>query len=208
MQDEPIEAVIHDEVVFKEEDAPIQFIIDLIDQRAESNAQEVEATHYFITYNVIDAERLRSDRKLRISPLEGATERSNESESFGPNHHVRGRIKDEVKVYQIAVPKHDILGNGELKHRDRGSVIATEGSEIPEFPEEEYAQEVELAHQYITYNVYGAEIELRNEFRPAYVAEDFHDNVRDEENKLRHEFKLSTVGSSRAGRATTIPAIF
>ena len=143
--------------------------------------------------------RLRSDRKFRISPLEGATERSNESESFGPNHHVRGRIKDELKVYQIAVPKHDILGNGELKHRDRGSVIATEGSE---FPEEEYeppevvihdeavfkeegartefiiidlvdlraesnAQEVELAHQYITYNVYGAEIELRNEFRSA-----------------------------------------
>ena len=34
------------------------------------------------------------------------------------------------------------------------------------------AQEVELAHQYITYNVYGAEIDLRNEFRSAWVNTD------------------------------------
>ena len=57
MQDEPTEGVIPDEVVFKEEDAPIQFIItDLTDERAESNAQEVEITHYFITNNVYGAE--------------------------------------------------------------------------------------------------------------------------------------------------------
>ena len=166
-EDEPTEVVIHDEAIFKEEDAPIQFIIDLIDQRAESNAQEIEVTHQYITDNVygveselrhehglpkvieylkvrlcvvisvIAAERGRSDRKFRIPTLEGAAERSDESESVESHHHVRGRIKDELKVYQIAVPKHDILGNGELKHRDRGYVIATEGSE---FPEEEYEQ--------------------------------------------------------------------
>ena len=147
MQDEPTEAV------FKEEDAPIQFIIDLIDQRAESNAQEIEVTHYFITNNVygaetelrnefksgeatedvrghcyaegevgknVDAERPRSDRKFRISTLEGVAERSNESENAEPNHHVRGRFQDELKVDKIAVPNHSI----------RGSVIATEGSDF------------------------------------------------------------------------------
>ena len=54
-EDEPTEVVIHDdEAVFKEEDAPIQFIItDQIDQRDESNVlQEVEVTHHFITNNV------------------------------------------------------------------------------------------------------------------------------------------------------------
>ena len=63
-------------------------------------------------------------------PLEGATERSNGSTSVGPNHHVRGRIRDVLEVYQIAVQKHNILGNGELKYRVYGSVIATEGSEF------------------------------------------------------------------------------
>ena len=146
----PDEVVIHgDEAVFKEEDAPIQFIItDQIDQRAESNAQEVEVTHHFITnivygveselrhehglpkvieylkvrlcvvISVIAAERVRSDRKFRISPLEGVTERSNGSESVEPHHHVRGRIKDVLEVDKIAVPSQSIYG----------SVIATEGS--------------------------------------------------------------------------------
>ena len=152
MQDEPTEAVIHDEVVFKEEDAPIQFIItDQIDQRDESNVlQEVEVTHQYITDNVygveselrhehgysevieylkvrlcvvisvIAAERVRSDRKFRISPLEGAAGRSNESEGVEPHHHVRGRIKDVLEVDKIAVPSQFIYG----------SVIATESSEF------------------------------------------------------------------------------
>ena len=57
-------------------------------------------------------------------------ERNNESESVEPNHHVRGNSKGELEVYQIAVPRHNVLGNGELKHRDRGSVVTTEGSEF------------------------------------------------------------------------------
>ena len=152
VQDEPTEVVIHDdEAVFKEEDAPIQFIItDLTDERAESNAQEVEVTHYFITDNVYGAEtELRSefksaeatgdvrgycyaegagkngdavepDRKFRITPLEGAAGRNNESESVEPHHHVRGRFKDVLEVDKIAVPSQSIYG----------SVIATEGSEF------------------------------------------------------------------------------
>ena len=150
-EDESTEVVIHDdEAVFKEEDAPIQFIIDLIDQRAESNAQEIQVTHQYITDNVygveselrhehgysevieylkvrlsvdvsaINAERLRSDRKFRIPTLEGAAGRSNESESVEPHHHVRGRIKDVLEVDKIAVPSQSIYG----------SVIATEGSEF------------------------------------------------------------------------------
>ena len=65
MQDKPIDVVIHDdtEVVFKEEDMPIQFT-DRIDQRAESNSQEVEVTHHFITDNVYGAEtELRNEFK-------------------------------------------------------------------------------------------------------------------------------------------------
>ena len=160
-EDEPTEVVIHDdEAVFKEEDAPIQFIItDQIDQRDESNVlQEVEVTHYFITDNVYGAEtELRNefksaegteddcgycydegagkngdavepDRKFRITPLEGAAGRNNESESVEPHRHVHGRIRDELEAYQIA--EHNVLGNGELKYRVYGSVIATEGSEF------------------------------------------------------------------------------
>ena len=57
-EDEPLEVVIHDdEAVFKEEDARTDFIIiDLVDLRAESNAQEVELSHQYITYNVYGAE--------------------------------------------------------------------------------------------------------------------------------------------------------
>ena len=160
-EDESTEVVIHDdEAVFKEEDAPIQFIItDQIDQRDESNVlQEVEVTHYFITDNVYGAETelrnefkcaeatedvrgdcyaedagkdgdtVESDRKFRIPTLEGATGRSNESESVEPHRHVHGRIRDELEAYQIA--EHNVLGNGELKYRVYGSVIATEGSEF------------------------------------------------------------------------------
>ena len=150
-EDEPTEVVIHDdEAVFKEEDAPIHFIIDQIDQGDESNVlQEVEVTHYFIT-NVYGAEtELRNefksaeateddrgycyaegagkngdavepDRKFRITPLEGAAGRNNESESVEPHHHVRGRFKDVLEVDKIAVPSQSIYG----------SVIATEGSEF------------------------------------------------------------------------------
>ena len=48
------EVVIHDnEAVYKEENARTDFIIiDLVDLRAESNAQEVELVHQYITYNV------------------------------------------------------------------------------------------------------------------------------------------------------------
>ena len=63
-----------------------------------------------VDISAINAERLRSDRKFRIPTLEGAAGRSNESESVEPHHHVRG--------------------NGKLKHRDRGSVITTEGSDF------------------------------------------------------------------------------
>ena len=52
VQDEPTEVVI-----FKEEDAPIQLIIDLIEERAESNAQEVELAHQNITYNIYGRDR-------------------------------------------------------------------------------------------------------------------------------------------------------
>ena len=51
-------------------------------------------------------------------------------ESAEPHRHVRGSSKGELKVYRIAVPTHAVLGNGELKYRVYGSVIATEGSEF------------------------------------------------------------------------------
>ena len=51
-EDDPTEVGIHDnEAVFKEEDAHTEFIIDLVDRRVESNAQEVEVAHQYITYN-------------------------------------------------------------------------------------------------------------------------------------------------------------
>ena len=151
MQDEPTEAVIHDEVVFKEEDAPIQFIIDQIDQRDESNVlQEVEVTHQYITDNVYGVEsELRHEQGLRkvieylkvrlsvdVSPINAERLRSDRKFRIPTLEGVAERSNES----ENAEPNHHVRGRfqDELEvdkitvpsHSIRGSVIATEGSDF------------------------------------------------------------------------------